>query len=197
MSERPEILPWLVEGNPWKTEGKWLNWLRGVLRKGWSNYAIKTNYKNSKKYKVKNTNPKSMKRFPEINKIDCEICKKQFPFDRSVEVDHIGDEGTLKCIGDIEGYAKHLYYVDEKWMRIACKECHYIITHAQSRGITFEEAELEKYVINLLRVETKSDIILFIESWQGVFNNEEYLTGNEAQRRKALVEIFKYITKGD
>ena len=185
MSKRPEILPWLVKGNPWGTEGKWLNWLRGVLRKGWSNYAIKTNYKNSKKYKVINTNPKSMKRFPEINKIDCEICKKQFPFDRSVEVDHIGDEGTLRCIGDIEGYAKHLYYIDDNWLRVACKDCHSIITYAQSKGISFEEASIEKEVIRILKAESAKDILYFLESYG--YND----CTSSPKRRKALQEIFK------
>lgn len=194
MTKRPEILPWLVEGNPWKTEGKWLNWLRGVLRKGWSTYAIKTNYKNSKKYKVKNTNPKSMKRFPEINKIDCEICKKQFPFDRSVEVDHVGEEGTLRCIGDIESYAKHLYYVNDEWLRVACKDCHGIITQAQSKGITFEEAAIEKEVINILKRESLQDVIDFIDAWN--FDGS-YLTNNAKNRRIALTEIYTLIFKGE
>lgn len=189
--KRPEILPWEVEGNPWKTEGKWLNWLRGVLRKGWSNYAIKTNYKNSKKYKVKNTNPKSMKRFPEINKIDCEICGKQFPFDMSVEVDHIGDEGTLRSIEDIEAYAKHLYYVDDSWLRIACKECHGIITYAQGQGITFEEAQLEKELIAIFKNEKKEDIVQFIldYNWQN-----EYNVNNEANRKAAVRSILKGVS---
>lgn len=189
--KRPEILPWEVEGNPWKTEGKWLNWLRGVLRKGWSNYAIKTNYKNSKKYKVKNTNPRSMKRFPEINKIDCEICCKQFPFDMSVEVDHIGDEGTLRCIKDIEGYAKHLYYVNDSWLRIACKECHGIITYAQGRGITFEEAQLEKELIAIFKNEEKEDIIQFVVDYDF---NQEYNTNNEANRKAAVRSILKGVS---
>ena len=189
--KRPEILPWEVEGNPWKTEGKWLNWLRGVLRKGWSNYAIKTNYKNSKKYKVKNTNPRSMKRFPEINKIDCEICCKQFPFDKSVEVDHIGDEGSLRSIEDIEAYAKHLYYVDASWLRIACKECHGIITYAQGQGITFEEAQLEKELIAIFKNEKKEDIIQFILDYDW---HNEYNTNNEANRKAAVRSILKGVS---
>lgn len=194
MGTRPEIIPWLVAGNPWKTEGKWLNWLRGVLRKGWSTYAIKTNYKNSKKYKVVNTNPKSMKRFPEINKIDCEICNKQYPFDRSVEVDHIGDEGTLRCIGDIEGYARHLYFVDDSYLRIACKECHGIITHAQGKGITFEEATIEKEVIRIIKEESNEDIIQFIEMWDF---EQKFLTNNTKNRRIAITKIFTQFCKGD
>ena len=74
-----------------------------------------------------------------------------------------------------------------------CNICHDKKTYMTKHNVTEEEAEIQKYVISLLKSESKSDIILFIESWQGVFNNEEYLTGNEAQRRKALVEIFRNI----
>lgn len=114
-----------------------------------------------------------------------------------VEIDHIGEGSSFTGLHDVEKYVAHLFLVDYNSLRAVCKPCHKIENQRQRKEITFEEAELEKYVINLLKSETKSDIILFIESWQGVFNNEEYLTGNEAQRRKALVEIFRNAYKGE
>lgn len=88
-------------------------------------------------------------------------------------------------------------FCGEEGLDVLCSECHDKKSYMTKHNVSEEEAEIQKHVINLLKSESKSDIILFIKSWQGVFNNEEYLTGNEAQRRKALVEIFRNVYKGE
>ena len=145
------INPWEVEGNPWRTEAKFVTWVRGVLRKGWSKYPLKINYKNSRRYKVKNTNPRSQKRFPTVWMIDCEICRESFK-PEFVEVDHIGAQGSFKCLSDIESYAMHLFMLTPDDMRCICKDCHKIVSLSQSHSLTFEEAIKAKETIAFLKL---------------------------------------------
>ena len=177
--------PWEVDGTIWKTEAAWINWLRGMLREGWKNYPLKIIYKNSKKYQVENTNPKSMKRFPKVSRIDCEICGKTFPFDRvSTEVDHIGESGTLRKITDVENEIIRLFFVDpKKDLRVLCKSCHSIVSHQQLHGVSFEEAKLLKEVIAIIKENTVDDIVDFCYSYG-------YFDCSNAAKRKANVEAI-------
>lgn len=183
-----EQKPWEVEGNPWQTEAKFITWIRGVLRKGWSRYPLKINFKNSVRYPVKNTNPRSMKRFPMSWMIDCEICKKAFQ-QNDVEVDHIGDAGSFKTIDDILSYATHLFMLTPDKMRCLCKPCHKIVSHSQRTGTSFEEASLLKDVIKLFKEESTEDITDFILAFSFL---QEYNVNNEKERKKAVESIYRF-----
>jgi hypothetical protein len=184
--------PWLVEGTIWKTEAAWINWLRGAMRSAWKTYPLKIIYKNSKKYSVVNTNPRSMKRFPTVSRIDCEICGNSFPFDRtSTEVDHVGDSGTLRCIEDVETEIKRLFWVDtELDMRILCTPCHKIVNHAQLHNVSFEEAAMLKEVIRIFKEESLENILDFIAAHD--YNNE-YAVNNAVNRKAAVRMILEQI----
>ena len=123
---------------------------------------------------------------------ECAKCKGLFS-SKQVAVDHRTDCGSLKSWDDVQGFMERLF-CGEEGLDVLCSECHDKKSYMTKHNVSEEEAEIQKYVINLLKSEQKSDIILFIESWDF---NEEYLTGNEAQRRKALVEIFRNIYKGE
>lgn len=185
--------PWEEFPHIWKTEAQFWTFVRGVLRKGWSRHPVKLEFIKANRKRIVNPVVKNRGRFPECWGMTCNICGCDTA-QKDIEIDHIGDGSSFRGLHDVEKYVAHLFLVNYQSLRPVCKPCHKIENQRQRRGITFEEAELEKYVINILRVETKSDIILFIESWDF---NEEYLTGNEAQRRKALVEIFRNIYKGE
>lgn len=169
------------------TESQYLAFIRSALRSKWLRWkprsdAIKLG---QKPYEGDNKRQKWV--------YECAICKEEL-LSKDLEVDHFPkDAGSILSVDDIGEFCNNLFCEVDN-LRLVHKECHKTYTHSQKKGITFEEAELEKYIINLLRVEQKSDIILFIESWD--FNGE-YLTGNEAQRRKALVEIFRNFYKGE
>jgi len=174
-----EVKPWEVEGNPWNTEAKFIAYIRGVLRKGWSRFPLKINYKNSVRYQIPNTNSRSMKRFPLSWVIDCEICGKPFQ-QNSVEVDHIGDSGTFRTIEDIEVYARHLFMLTPDKMRCLCKPCHKIVSHSQRTGTSFDEAALLKEVIAICK-NPVADVTDFCYSWG-------YWDCSNAAKRKANVE---------
>lgn len=174
-------LPWLVEGNPWGNEAKFITWVRGVLRKGWSVHPLKLTYKNSRKFKVVNTNPRSMKAYPEVFRIQCEKCLSVVKPDE-IEIDHKGDfQGTFTCMEEIEGYAKHLYMIDEDSIQCVCKSCHKAISHSQKMGVSFEEAVLLKEIIRICKEESVEDVIAFCEDYG-------YTTNSSAPKRKKNVE---------
>jgi len=55
--------------------------------------------------------------------------------------------GSLTKTEDIQGFTERLLYVTEDDLRYICKPCHAIVTLSERRGISFEEAKVEKQVI--------------------------------------------------
>ena len=175
--------PWLVEGNPWGNESKFITWVRGVLRKGWGVHPLKITYKNARKIKVKNLNPRSMKAHPEVFKIQCEKCLSLVS-PGEIEIDHKGDyQGRFTCMEEIEGYARHLYMIDESSIQCVCKTCHKAISHSQKLGVSFEEAVLLKEVIRIDKEESVEDIIAFCQDY-------EYNDNSTKKKRKENVEAI-------
>ena len=179
--------PWLVEGNPWGNEAKFITWVRGVLRKGWGVHPLKLIYKNARKVKVKNTNPRSMKAHPEVFKIQCEKCLSLVS-PAEIEIDHKGDyQGKFTCMDDIQGYAEHLYMIDMESIQCVCKTCHKAISHSQKIGVSFEEAVMLKEVIRIDKEESVDDIITFCEDY-GFFDN-----GSKKKRKENVEAIFRSV----
>jgi hypothetical protein len=174
-------IPWEVDGNPWGNEAKFITWVRGVLRKGWGVHPLKLIYKNERKVKVKNENPRSMKAHPEVFKIQCEKCLSMVS-PSQIEIDHEGEyQGKFTCMDDIQGYAEHLYMIDMESIRCVCKTCHKAISHSQKLGVSFEEAVLLKEVIRICKEESIEDIVAFCQDY-------EYDDNSSAAKRKKNVE---------
>jgi len=178
-------LPWEVAGNPWKTEGKFIVYLRGVLRAGWSRFPLKLQYIKDNRKRIKNPKPNAPERFAVIWGGTCECCNKDFP-QAMMEIDHKGEQGKFTTMSEIEGYARHLFMVTYEDMRWICKPCHKIISHSQRIGSSFDEASLEKDIIEIMK-NPISDIIDFIDSYG------EYDISNEKKRKLAVKEILKNI----
>ncbi len=180
MSKLP---PWQVEDNPWGTEAKFITWIRGVLRKGWSKYPLKHIFKQSKRKRIKNPNPKPRKGSEEVWGLECDICHNDF-VQTEIEIDHIGDQGSLKCFDDIKGYAEHLFMLTYEDMRCICKGCHKIVSQSQRSGVSFEEAKLEKLIIEKCKL--KTDVQLALLSGYG-YND----CSNKDKRKAAWQEILR------
>lgn len=77
----------------------------------------------------------------------CSICKKDFPL-RQIQVDHIVEEtAKLTELEHIQQCVEKLLLVTEEDLRIVCKGCHSIVSHAQKVGCSFEEAVILKQLI--------------------------------------------------
>lgn len=176
--------PWEEDGSPWKTESQFLVWVRGVLRKGWSKHPLKLEY--IKRFRKRITNPKNNPRFPEVWGMTCSVCM-QDKVQAEIEIDHISETGgTFKKLEDAYDYMKHLFMVNYSKMQAVCKPCHKIINHSQRKGITFEDAALEKKVIEFMKKST-DEVIAFCKR----YGYSEAMLSNAVKRRAALTKIFK------
>jgi hypothetical protein len=185
-SKRELPKPWLIEGNPWKTEAKFLAWVRGVLRKGWSRHPIKVMYLQAKRKRIANPSEKSAKRFPEIWALTCAQCGHDFP-QKDIEVDHIDAAGGFKALSQLGEWAERLYLVDFDSIRAVCKPCHKIKSYAEREGITFEEARGVKQAIEFIKNETTNKQIALLNRFG--YNGTSVTT--LAKRRALLEKIFK------
>ena len=121
---------------------------------------------------------------------ECAKCKGLFS-SKQVAVDHRTDCGSLKSWDDVQGFMERLF-CGEEGLDVLCHNCHDIKTYMAKHGVPEREAVVAKEVINILKTESKEDVINFIEMWN--FNGN-YLTNNEASRRMSLLEIYTFIYK--
>jgi hypothetical protein len=186
---RSEARPWTCEGSPWKTESAFMNWVRGVLRKGWKVHPIKIEFINKYRKRIKNPNEKSAKRFPECWGMTCDICQKD-AIQSDIQIDHRGDSGTFTKFSDAEEYMKHLFLIDYESIRPLCTACHSVVSHAQNTGLSFEEAKIDKEVIAICKQPV--DAVKFFCSSYGY---SEAQLSNPTKRREAVTEILHRISK--
>lgn len=179
-------VPWAVDPNPWGNEAKFITWVRGILRKGWSVHPIKIEYLKQNKKRIANTNPKSAKTHPTVWGYVCECCRKETP-QGDCEVDHVTDvQGKFTTMSEIEAYARHLFMIDFDSIRILCKPCHSIESYRQKLNITFAEAVVEKQIIEICNKPVK-EIVAFCQDYG--YNASEL--SNKDKRRSAVTEILK------
>lgn len=174
--------PWLVPGVPWKSEAAFWSWIRGVLRKGWSRHPVKIEFIEANRKRIENPVVKNRKRFPTCWGMTCAICNKDHA-QKDIEIDHVVDKGVkFTGIDDVKDYVRHLFLVDFSSLRPLCKPCHKIVNHAQKLGSSFQEAALQKRVIEIMS-QDKQIILDFL--------SERKYTGvqvSNADKRRKLVE---------
>ena len=155
--------------NPWdtcdhlNTKKKWMTWIRGMLRRGWSKYPVAKEYKSSKARLVpildnegNQTYYKSGKKKGEKRmryEAECECCGKTFPAHK-LQVDHIVSAGSFTETEHIPEYLTNLFCGKDN-LQLLCVPCHEIKTHMDRYNLTWEEAYLDKQVIAKTNQPTK------------------------------------------
>lgn len=134
--------PWLLPYTPWKTRAAFYSYIRGGLRKAvWSRHPVKLEFMKSQRFKA----PIGVKG-KDVWAYKCDICKEIYR-QPDIEVDHIVPAGSLRSEEDLQGFISRLSFVSYEDLRILDKKCHGIITLADSRGMTFNRAAIEKQAI--------------------------------------------------
>lgn len=105
----PEFGPY-----PLWTEARFWQFIRSLLRKGWTRWPPKHNKK--KEQRRKSNNPKLRWEY------QCESCLEWFR-DKEVEVNHIEEVGSLKKFDDLPRFVERLY-VSERYLELLCVPCH-------------------------------------------------------------------------
>lgn len=139
-----EIKPWLDENSIWKTEATYWSWLRGGLRKLWSDYPLRKEWKKNALRPVKPEEKKAKVFHSSTKNVgQCSFCGEWFPGSK-LEVDHkIPSDGCVS-VETAEAFLWYCAGTNSRDFQLSCKPCHKIKTHAERYGMTFEEARVEK-----------------------------------------------------
>lgn len=170
--------PWEMPGVPFKTEAAFWGFVKGLVRRGWTRHPVRVEYVKSKRFKaplgkVTKKNPTGL-----VWAVKCEMCGETFK-QSQIEVDHIYPSQQERWYDDIDAFVRRMFYITFDDIQILCKErCHPTKTLMDARGITFEEALIEKEI--LLHSKNAKTQKAFLES-KGI------VPGKNAETRKQQI----------
>lgn len=167
------------------TESQWLAFIRSTLRSKWLRWPVRAEaLKIAKRPKLREGKHKF--------EYQCAICEEQFTL-KEVEVDHFPvSAGSIISVDDIGKFCNNLFCEIDN-LRVVCKTCHGSHTYSEKMGITFEEALIEKKVIEFGKLSTiKQKEILTDMYGSGRITFLDSLT-NAKKRKDAYREL---LTKG-
>ena len=103
------------------SEKQVLNWWRTAVRQMWANSPFLDKLRKEAAYKIVNTNPRNMKRFPEVDRISCVKCKKAFsPSD--MNLDHIEGDNKAESLADAEKFMKSILFTPRSNLQWLCDD---------------------------------------------------------------------------
>ena len=172
--------PWGPDA-PWKNSVAFFTYLRGCLRKAWSNNPIKHNLIKKKRKQIPNPNPTGKKKT--VWGFDCEMCNGEFLMSQC-QVDHKTPVGSLQKTEDIQGFVERLLYVTEDDLRLVCKDCNSALALSDKQGITFEEARMVKAVIAMEKDKS-------LKQWL----EDRGVKCRATERREKALEILRNLEK--
>lgn len=165
--------------NATMTEAQYLAFVRSALRSKWLRWIPRSEALRAAKRPYKGPNKRQQYEYA------CAICTKCFGA-KEVEVDHYPkDAGSILKIEDVGQFCSNLFCETDN-LRVVCKPCHSVYTHAQKQGISFAHAEVEKKVIEFCKQDS-SVVVKFLA--EAGYNGAAV---SNATKRRALVEaLFK------
>lgn len=175
--------PWLTpEGKSiWKTEAQYWSWLRGALRRLWSDYPLRKEWK---KRQLRPVTPeeRAAKLFhPSTKNVGkCVYCGEWFPGSK-LECDHKVESDGCTSKGTAESFLWHCGGVVGDDLHLACQKCHKIQNHRQRTGLSFLEAKADKMAIDVQKQKIDKEVL----SSAGVTP-----ASNAKGRRAQLKELF-------
>lgn len=198
LTEIENHTPWKWEGSIWKTESSYYSYLRGSLRKIWSKWPFRNIYKKEHTYDAplfddsgspiliksgKNAGRQKTQKY-----FTCEVFNEEYPCSvkgkNNVEIDHIEPSGSLRSGLDACVFLFKLLCPQDN-MRILCKEAHAIITHMERTGLSFEEAQVDKKVIEAMKAPVSKQIQILLEN-----GFEEKDICNKDKRKNCFKKLF-------
>ena len=171
MNNFPKL--WEQYPEVWKTKGAFFSWLRGQLRRAiWEKFPPKIMFK-----KKACTKPPKGYTGRAKSGTECALTG-EWTGKSKLEVDHIKGHASLRDWDDLVPFILHLL-CDESNMQLVSKEAHKIKSYAERKGISFEEAALEKEVIQ----KTKQPISKQKKELSQHGYRQEEISNNDGRRR--------------
>ena len=159
----------------WKTESAFMSWLRGGIRRMWSKHPVRIEF--MKQNRIRIPNPNKNGKAKEVWGGVCALTGKTYPIG-DMEVDHKEGNHSLKTLDDLVTFVKGIVMITLDDLQLVSKEAHKIKSYAEKQGISFEEAKIEKEVIEIIK--QKKDKEYCIE-------HNLVVESTQALRRKAIV----------
>jgi 5-methylcytosine-specific restriction endonuclease McrA len=173
--------PWESYPAIWKSKTAFFTYLRGHIRLIWSRYPAKLKWKSAQMFKP----PKGYTgRAKTMGK--CAYCNETFAASH-LEVDHIEQAGTCNSWETAAQFLRKLLDCNDNWC-LACKPCHKIKSYAEKQGLDFEEARLQKRVIEIMK-QNKSEVLDFCQ--RNGYNSSSL--SNETKRKVAVDSILRRV----
>ena len=154
-----KLMPWEAYPEIWKTESAFMSWIRGGIRGGlWNKHPVKLEFIKKNRIQIPNPNPKGKK--PTVWGAKCALTGEIVPINQ-VQVDHKIGGHSLRSMDDLQSFIEAIVLVTDEDLQLVSKDAHKVKTHSELKGITFEEALIEKKVIEFGKLSTiKQKIIL-------------------------------------
>ena len=176
---------WEIYPHIWATESAYMSWLRGGIRRYlWAKNPVKLEFIKQNRVKIPNPNPKG--KVKEVWGGVCALTGNIFPIG-DMEVDHKEGNHSLKTLDDLVPFVKGIVMITLDDLQLVSKEAHKIKSYAEKHGITFEEARVEKKVIDIMK--NKLD-----KQWLKD-NNVEAATTQVARRKQIKELLLKQLSK--
>jgi hypothetical protein len=171
--------PWQSFPEIWKDEKAFMTYLRGAFRSIWSRYPAKLEWKKRQMIPP----PEGYKgRAKSVGY--CAYCNGMFSAS-SFEVDHIEQAGSFSNKEEAIEWFWRLLDTNDNWC-LACKPCHKVKSYAEREGLSFDEARLQKEVINILK---KS--VAEVKQFCYDYGYSDSHLSNPDKRRKAVEKILR------
>lgn len=140
---------WELYPNIWATESAYMSWLRGGIRRYlWAKNPVKLEFIKQNRIKIPNPNPKG--KVKEVWGGVCALTGNTHPIG-DMEVDHKEGNHSLKTLDDLVPFVKGIVMITLDDLQLVSKEAHKIKSYAEKQGISFEEAKIEKEVIEIIK----------------------------------------------
>ena len=149
--------PW-EHTSVWKTEGQFYTWLRGQLRRLWKDNPLRIDFK-KRHLRPVTLQERADKKFHVQTKMvgECRNCLEWFPQSK-LEVDHLIQAGSCSNPEEVIQFLENMVWVPFENMGLTCVPCHKIKSLAERRGISFEEAKVEKQLIAFKKLKASDQI---------------------------------------
>jgi hypothetical protein len=156
------------------TESAYLAWIRSALRSKSLRWPPRNEALEAARRPYKGDNKRQKWEYA------CAICKEWYNA-KQVVVDHYPKAaGSILSVEDIGPFAENLF-CETSNLRVLCSPCHDVHTLAEKNSISFEQAVIEKQVIEICKQPVKK-VLAFLKKYG--------YTGaqvSNAEKRKTLV----------
>lgn len=163
------------------TEAQYLAWIRSALRSKSLRWPPRGEALKLARRSYKGPNKRQQWEY------GCALCNHWYNAKQVVVDHHPVAAGSILSVEDIGPFANNLYCEVEN-LRVLCKPCHDIHTLAEKMGCTFDEASLEKDIIEICKKPVKQ-IVAFCED----YGYNASMLSNAVKRRAAVTNILKGI----